>query len=59
MFRILGRLRLLVKPLEGVDMPKKLDDIVSALKRDNPDWPEGKVWAIAQSTYKKMKGKMR
>jgi hypothetical protein len=38
-------------------MPKKLDNIVSALKRDNPNWPEGKVWAIAQSTYKKMQSK--
>ena len=38
-------------------MPKKLDDIVSALKRDNPSWPESKVWAIAQCTYKKMQGK--
>jgi len=35
-------------------MPKKLDDIVTALKRDNPKWPEAKVWAIAQATYKKM-----
>jgi hypothetical protein len=38
-------------------MPKKLDEIVSALKRDNPSWSEGKVWAIAQSTYKKLKSK--
>jgi len=36
-------------------MPKKLDDIVNALKRDNPSWSDNKVWAIAQATYKKMK----
>lgn len=35
-------------------MPKKLDDIVSVLKRENPDWPKGKVWAVAQATFKKM-----
>jgi hypothetical protein len=34
-------------------MPKKLDDIVTALKRENPDWPDGKVWAVAQATFKK------
>jgi hypothetical protein len=36
-------------------VPKELDNIVAALKRDNPSWSESKVWAIAQSTYKKMK----
>ena len=38
-------------------MPKKLDDIVNSLKRENPTWSESKVWAIAQSTYKKVKGR--
>jgi hypothetical protein len=41
----------------GVVMPKKLDDIVNSLKRENPTWSESKVWAIAQSTYKKVKGR--
>jgi hypothetical protein len=36
-------------------MPKKLDSIVSSLKKQHPDWPESKVWAIANSTYKKIK----
>lgn len=35
-------------------MPKKLEEIVAALEGENPSWPRGKVWAIAQSTYKKL-----
>lgn len=33
--------------------PKKLEEIVKALKRDNPSWPKSKVYAIAWSTYNK------
>jgi hypothetical protein len=36
-------------------MPKKLEEIVSALERDNPSWPKGKVYAIANATLNKMK----
>jgi len=38
-------------------MPKKVEDIVAALERDNPSWPKGKVYAIANATYNKMRGK--
>ena len=38
-------------------MPKKVDDIYNALKRDNPSWSESKLWSIARSTYNKMGGK--
>jgi len=37
-------------------MPKKLDEIYSALKRDNPSWSEQKLWSIARATFNKMKG---
>jgi hypothetical protein len=40
-------------------MPKKVEEIVAALERDNPKWPNGKVWAIANATYNKMKRKKR
>jgi hypothetical protein len=59
LFLILRRLRLLVERLGGVDMPKKVEEIVAALERDNPKWPKGKVWAIANATYNKMKRKKR
>jgi len=36
-------------------MPQKVDDIYNALKRDNPSMPDDRAWAIAWSTYKKMK----
>jgi hypothetical protein len=39
---------------EGI-MPKKVDNIVAALKRDHPDWSESKVYAIANAAYNKMK----
>lgn len=35
-------------------MPNKVDDIVAAIKRDNPSYSDEKVWAIAYSTYNKM-----
>jgi hypothetical protein len=38
-------------------MPKKVDDIVAALKRDNPSWSDSKIYAIANATYNKMRGK--
>jgi hypothetical protein len=46
-------------------MPKKLEDLKKAikaqLKKDNPDLSEeeleNRAWSIAQSQYKKMKGK--
>jgi len=39
-------------------MPQKLDDIVKALKKKHPDWPESRVWATAQAQYKKIRGGM-
>lgn len=36
-------------------MPQKVDDIYRALKRENPSMPDDRAWAIAWSTYKKMK----
>jgi len=38
-------------------MPAKVDEIVKSLKKDNPSWSDSKVYAIAWSTYNKMKGK--
>lgn len=40
-------------------MPKKVDDIVKALKRDNPSWPPSKVYAIANAAYKRSKSKSK
>lgn len=40
-------------------MPKKVEEIVASLERENPDWPKAKVWAIANATYNRMKGKKR
>lgn len=34
-------------------MPAAVDKIVRGIKKDHPDWPEEKVWAIAYSVYKK------
>lgn len=34
-------------------MPAAVDKIVDAIKREHPDYPEDKVWAIAYSTYNK------
>jgi len=39
-------------------MPRKLDDIVKALKKKHPDWPESRVWATAQKVYKGIGGGM-
>jgi hypothetical protein len=36
------------------NVPQKVEDIVKALKRENPDWEEEKYWKIAWSTYNKM-----
>lgn len=36
-------------------MPKKVEEIVAALERDNPSWSKGKIYAIANATYNKMK----
>ena len=36
-------------------MPKKLDDMVKAISRANPDWSEDRVWATAQSQFKRSK----
>jgi hypothetical protein len=36
-------------------MPKKVEDIVAALKREHPDWPDAKIYAIANAAYNKMK----
>jgi hypothetical protein len=41
--------------IKGGVMPKKVDDIVTALRRENPKWPDGKIYAIANATYNKMK----
>lgn len=38
-------------------MPKKVDEIVDALRRQHPDWSDEKVYAIANATYNKMQGK--
>jgi hypothetical protein len=38
-------------------MPKKVDDIVAALKRQHPEWSDAKVYAIANATYNKIQGK--
>lgn len=38
-------------------MPKKVEEIVAALEREHPSWPKSKIWAIANATYNKMKGK--
>ena len=35
--------------------PKKLEDIVMALKRENPKWAKSRIYATAWSTYNKMK----
>lgn len=35
-------------------MPKKVEEIVTALTRENPSWPKAKIWAIANAAYKKM-----
>jgi hypothetical protein len=40
-------------------MPKKLEEIVSALEKKNPSWPKGKVYAIANATFSKMKRRKR
>lgn len=40
-------------------MPKKVEEIVSALERDHPDWSKSKVYAIANAAYNKMKKKKR
>lgn len=37
--------------------PKKVEDIVMALKRENPGWPKSRVYATAWSAYNKMKGR--
>lgn len=34
-------------------MPKKVDNIVAALKRDNPNWSDSKIYAIANAAYNK------
>lgn len=34
--------------------PAKLEEIVTALKRENPDWPKSRIYATAWSTYNKM-----
>jgi len=36
-------------------MPQKLDEMVKAIARENPKWPKDRVWATAQSRFKKMK----
>lgn len=36
-------------------MPQKLDEMVKAIARENPDWPKDRVWATARSRFKKMK----
>lgn len=38
-------------------MPKKVDDIVAALRREHPDWSDAKVYAIANAAYNKLKRK--
>lgn len=37
--------------------PKKVEDIVMALKRENPSWPKSRIYATAWSAYNKMRGK--
>jgi hypothetical protein len=41
--------------LQGGVMPKKVEEIVSALERDHPGWSKSKVYAIANAAYNKMK----
>jgi hypothetical protein len=36
--------------------PKKVEDIVMALKRENPSWPKSRIYATAWSAYNKTKG---
>ena len=38
-------------------MPKKVEEIVSALEKNHPDWSKSKVYAIANAAYNKMRGK--
>lgn len=38
-------------------MPAKVDKIVKAIRKENPDMPEDKLWAIAYSQYKKSQDK--
>lgn len=38
-------------------MPAGVEKIVDALKREHPDWPKSKIYAIAWSSYKKKRGK--
>lgn len=49
-----GGLRLSTHSFTGGIMPKKVDDIVAALKRDHPDWSDSKIYAIANAAYNKM-----
>lgn len=42
--------------LRGGFMPAGVENIVKALKEDNPSWPLSKVYAIAWSSYKKKGG---
>ena len=37
--------------------PKKVEDIVKALKREYPKWPKSRIYATAWDTYNEMKGK--
>mgnify|MGYP006288269395 FL=1 len=34
-------------------MPAGVEKIVAALKREHPDWPKSKIYAIAWAAYKK------
>ena len=43
--------------LKEVVMPKKVEAIVAALEKENPSWSKSKIYAIANATYNKMKGK--
>jgi hypothetical protein len=38
-------------------MPKKMEKIRKAIKRENPKMPESSTYAIANDTYNKMKKK--
>ena len=39
-----------------VKRPAKVEEIVKALKRENPSWPKSRIYATAWSSYNKMHG---
>lgn len=40
-----------------VARPAKVEEIVKALKKENPSWAKSRVYATAWAAYNKMKGK--